>query len=227
MLYSEFEKINALVPTEQFKVHFSQLGEDIVVNHIFEYLFPLSKPGIYVDAGCYDPNRYSNTKLLNLRGWRGLNIDASVDSIRDFNLSRPNDINVLSGVRYEVGSLKYYKFGGTHNTFSEILMRQYVARGISFIESVDIEVNPLHVLVDRYSESLPYIDFLSVDIEGLDHAAIATFDFKKYSPRVIAIELQDLNLYSSMEHKTVLMLKNLGYELFSHTVCTSIFLKRN
>ena len=48
----------------------------------------------YVDLGAYDPIYHSNTFLLYLLGWRGLNIDANEDSIQTFEIFRPTDINV-------------------------------------------------------------------------------------------------------------------------------------
>ncbi|MFV0337556.1 MAG: hypothetical protein ACK5LK_04845, partial [Chthoniobacterales bacterium] len=74
-------------------ISFSQYGEDLLIaDHL---LNRKDKPrGIYIDAGCFDPFRLSNTRLLNLLGWSGVNIDASEETIAAFKRHRPNDQNI-------------------------------------------------------------------------------------------------------------------------------------
>ena len=47
-------------------------------------------------------------------------------------------------------------------------------------------------------ESSPYkgkkIDFLSIDIEGNELNVLRSFNFKKYSPSIVVIEFNDLEL---------------------------------
>lgn len=45
-------------------------------------------------------------------GWRGMNIDASEEGIKWFNLFRPEDININCGVSDKDRELKYYIFQG-------------------------------------------------------------------------------------------------------------------
>lgn len=80
------------------KTYYSQTGEDILIEHIFTYTTPRSAPALYVDIGAFHPWRYSNTALLYLKGWRGINIDANPDSIAEFKRERPDDISLVAGV---------------------------------------------------------------------------------------------------------------------------------
>lgn len=59
-------------------IHFSQFGEDIVIT---ELLLRRKPKGFYVDVGAHHPERFSNTRLLSLVGWTGVNIDAHKESI--------------------------------------------------------------------------------------------------------------------------------------------------
>ena len=52
---------------------FSQEGEDLLIDRMFDG----QSVGFYVDVGAHHPTRFSNTYLLYLRGWRGINIDAT------------------------------------------------------------------------------------------------------------------------------------------------------
>jgi hypothetical protein len=38
------------------------------------------------------------------------------------------------------------------------------------------------------------IDFLSIDVEGLEYKVLKNFDFEKYKPKVIVVEFLDLTL---------------------------------
>jgi len=51
------------------KLHFSQFGEDIIVESMLGVFGMADRPGFYVDVGAHHPSYLSNTKLLNLRGW--------------------------------------------------------------------------------------------------------------------------------------------------------------
>jgi len=55
-----------------FKVSWSQGGEDLALLSSF----PSLEIGTYIDIGAHHPSRYSNTRHLYQRGWRGVNIDA-------------------------------------------------------------------------------------------------------------------------------------------------------
>ena len=59
------------------KMSFAGAGEDIVVLDYFINFEPEEiHNGFYVDFGAYCPIRWSNTFMLHLYGWRGMNIDA-------------------------------------------------------------------------------------------------------------------------------------------------------
>ena len=54
------------------KRNFSQANEEKIISELFK-----KKPkGFYIDVGCYNPRKYSNTALLYKKGWTGINIDA-------------------------------------------------------------------------------------------------------------------------------------------------------
>ena len=64
--------------------------------------------GFYVDVGCFHPKKHSNTYLLYIKGWSGINIDMEVDKINSFKLARPSDFNVLSAVSDKNIKTKFY-----------------------------------------------------------------------------------------------------------------------
>ena len=50
--------------------------------------------GYYVDIGAHHPVKYSNTYLLWLNGWSGINIDPLPNVMALFDKYRPKDINL-------------------------------------------------------------------------------------------------------------------------------------
>ena len=90
-----------------FKKQYSKNGEDQYLKKIFKN----KKKGIYLDVGAYHPYRASNTCLLYKKGWSGINIDISKESIDLFNIARPNDINlnIAIGDKNKVQTFYYKK----------------------------------------------------------------------------------------------------------------------
>ncbi|MCX6972888.1 MAG: hypothetical protein NTZ94_01095, partial [Verrucomicrobia bacterium] len=95
---SKSQNLLSILSDPNLCVSYSQFGEDTLIA---EYLIGKNftkRKKFYVDLGAYHPSRFSNTKLLNLIGWMGINIDPNPDSIELFNHHRPNDINLNLGI---------------------------------------------------------------------------------------------------------------------------------
>ena len=72
------------------KRNFSQANEEKIISELFK-----KKPkGFYIDVGCYNPRKYSNTALLYKKGWTGINIDAEKKNLKWFKIFRKRDINL-------------------------------------------------------------------------------------------------------------------------------------
>ena len=97
---------------------YSQEGEDMILNKIFEF----KKNGFYIDIGAHHPKRFSNTYFFYKKGWMGINVDAKPGSMYLFNKIRPRDINLEIGLNNEKSVLKYYSFNEPAlNTFDKEL----------------------------------------------------------------------------------------------------------
>lgn len=167
---------------ENMKISFSQHGEDLV---ILEHLqgMRLASKGIYMDAGCFDPVVFSNTRLLSLYGWTGLNIDAGEDVIAKFNAARPRDCNIcaaLSDRRQEMfldGNI-----GSARRRLSlEESLRAKKAK-------IRIETVTLDEVLSLSPLAGCEVDFLDVDCEGHDLAVLRGFPFARVRPKLIAVE---------------------------------------
>ena len=102
------------------RISFGQYGEDVLLAFLFSSLVEdIEKyDGYYVDLGAHHPFLHSNTALLHLSNWRGINVDASAEAIQLFNKHRPRDINVAAGGSDKTESLTFHFLeGGGMNTF--------------------------------------------------------------------------------------------------------------
>ena len=144
---------------------YSQEGEDLVLRKIFKK----NQNGFYVDVGAHHPKRFSNTYLLYLKGWKGINIDATPGSMKIFNKMRPRDINIELGVSSSEGKLDYYLFNEPAlNSFSKKLSDKRKENNPNFSKKiVKVDVKPLKEILNIYLKNYK-IDFLNVDVEGMD-----------------------------------------------------------
>ena len=98
-------KIQKIYKNKKPNFHYGEFAEDIFINRVFKNL----KSGFYIDIGAYHPFKGSLTFLLFQKGWRGLNIDLSEDSIELFKIARPNDLNVNCAITNFSGETLYIK----------------------------------------------------------------------------------------------------------------------
>jgi FkbM family methyltransferase len=206
------------------RVSFSQLGEDLAVLHILATHFRMQRPGFYVDVGAFHPQLYSNTKLLHLMGWRGINIEPAGEAIAAFRLDRPNDINLQLGVAPEPGELSFYEFmNGEVSTFSPETADRWQQLGWVLRRITRV---PVRRLDDVLAEHLPpgqTIDYLDIDVEGLDRAIIDGLDLARYRPRMLSIELHGADHLALRDDPTVARLIDHGYALMAFSSVSFLF----
>lgn len=203
---------------------YSQQGEDRILATLF------SQPkGFYVDVGAHHPKHFSNTRIFYCAGWSGINIDAVPGMKELFSKDRPRDINLEIGVGLKREELTYHIFNEPAlNSFSP-----RVAAGLKdhlYFKNTDqkkITVMPLAEILDQYLPLGTVIDFLSVDVEGLDYEVLQSNNWDKYRPKVVVCEVP---LGSSTKINAVLdsdiykFLQNKGYELVAKTTVTLFFM---
>jgi hypothetical protein len=166
-------------------IYFSQEGEDIILERIFSKL----DKGLFVDIGAHHPIRFSNTYGLYLKGWRGVNIDATPGSMEAFQRIRPLDINIELGISRLNGELDYFLFKEPAlNTFNKNLAQQYIQNGEVLVGEQKVKTKPLREVLDVSLPSGVGIDLMTIDIEGHEMEALESNDWDRYRPRVIVIE---------------------------------------
>jgi len=170
-----------------FKVSWSQGGEDLALLSLFSSI----EIGTYVDIGAHHPSRYSNTRHLYQRGWRGVNIDADEELMPNFLSERSEDVNICAAV----GSDPHYVL----NVFDEKLVSTVdpnrvdyeISIGRTKVRELTVKGITLRSIIDQY---FPHqrVSLLSIDIEGSDLDALESIGFdtldKSRYPKYLLLE---------------------------------------
>jgi FkbM family methyltransferase len=206
---------------EWFNRSWSQEGEDMVLRRIYEN----KKNGFYVDVGAHHPKRFSNTYLFYRRGWRGINIDAMPGSMDLFQKLRPRDINLELGVGQLEAELNYHVFNEPAlNGFSAKLSDERTLENIKYFvkEIRKISVRPLQKILHEHLKGQK-IDFLSVDVEGLDLEVLKSNDWNKYRPKFVLAEILKNNFSDLNQDLVVSFMKEQGYAVYAKQINTVFF----
>ena len=205
------------------KIGYSQEGEDIVIDRFLNY----KKSGFFIDIGAHHPIYLSNTYRFYLRGWRGINVDAMPGSMKIFNKIRPFDINIEVPVSDKEEVLRYYIFNDPAlNTFSEEEATKKNNLGnYRITQTIMLKTLTLERILDMHLKPGQKIDFLSIDVEGLDLKVLVSNNWKKYRPELVLIESlnkeHDINSVST--DPINLFMNQTGYHLVAKTLNTLFY----
>ncbi len=81
-------------------------------------------------------------------------------------------------------------------------------------------------ILDQYMPKDKKIDFLSIDVEGLDFAVLKSNNWNKYAPELILIEICGSTLDELLNNEVTLCLRQFGYTIYAKCVNTIIFKNR-
>ena len=202
-------------------ISYSQEGEDLILERFFEG----KEIGFFVDIGAHHPMRFSNTYIFYLKGWRGINVDATPGSMIPFEEKRPDDINLEIGVTKEIGELEYYIFDEPAlNTFNKE-RADYLVKETNFKlkQEKKIKTQPLSKILNEYLPINKKIDFLTIDVEGLDLEILQSNDWEKYKPEIILCEDLNGSLENIESSKLYQLLHSHNYTLVARSYNTMFF----
>jgi len=220
-----------VLSNDGLNVSFSAFGEDRVLFSILKKKKRLNKRGFYIDVGAHHPWKKSNTALLShFKRWKGINIDASLEAIKLFDQERPRDVNICAAVSDEVYDAEYAIFNRPAvNTLNPEMRQQQIEaeHGAYKLEKlVEMTTKRLDSILDKHVEPNQEIDFMSVDVEGMDVQVLKSNNWDKYRPYILAVETHGINLNDPTLNATYNYLCERDYELISHTFVTSFFIRK-
>jgi FkbM family methyltransferase len=217
-------KQNLPLVNRYWNLSFSLFGEDRVIYKLLIGKISRQTPGLYVDIGCAGPYQNSNTILLYLMGWSGIAVDPNPVFTESFRKYRPQD----RAIHAAVGPTSKDVFFAAHQRFEErgrvVDSMDALSNDPDYREPVAI---PCHTLAEIFEKNLPVpdaeIDFLDVDVEGMDLEILKSNDWSRFQPRLICVEDFETNLVAYIETPVHRYLASVGYTLHSSTFISKIY----
>ena len=208
---------------------YSQDGEDMLLRSLLKEATPHydDYQGFFIDIGAHHPFRFSNTMHFYEKGWHGINIEPTPADIQLFNQYRERDINLNIGIGTERTKETLYCFNDSAlNTFDEQTAQQRDKDESTFhvVETAEVEIFPLAEVLDQYlPASQTVIDFMSIDVAGLDVKVLQSNSWDKYRPKFVLVEDVDDNFSHLDASEAHSFLADQGYRVVNKTLRTLIF----
>jgi FkbM family methyltransferase len=216
------------VKTQYQKTSYSQCGEDLITDFIFQML-KIENPS-YIDIGAHHPYYLSNTALMYEKGSKGISIEPDPVLFDFIKKERPNEVTLNVGVgEKDAGNIDFYIMNvPTLNTFSKEEADRYASYKDKHIkEVVKIPIQSINSIIEKYNDNVSP-NFVSIDVEGMDLVVVKSIDFNRYRPEVFCIET-----LSYTENNTEVKLNDIisyvesqGYFLYADTYINSIFVDK-
>ena len=162
----------------------SQWCEDVILYSIFKN----KKRGYYVEIGAFDGVKLSNTYFFECLGWNGLLVEPQPKQFELLKTNRPNSqcenvcisllnnnvtLNIIDNEAYETWS---YVDDKEENKLSEL--------GFT-TKAIKVKCKTIDELLP---DTINSIDFISIDVEGMELEVLKTLNIEKYQPEIILLE---------------------------------------
>lgn len=197
-------------------------------NHMLNELLAVKylnyRNGIFVEAGAADGFQQSNTwNLEKFKNWSGVLIEPNVDAFNTCKQIRTQSkvYNVAlvenSFKEKEVKMLQreaYKGDSGLMNTTSfSPLNEEQDWKNLKILNTYTIPAMTLDKVLQ--DSKIQFIDFLSLDVEGLELNVLNGFSIKKYLPKIVSIEchinVNEIMYYMAETHQLIEKVGNFDY----------------
>jgi len=192
---------NIYIRNFKFLKNGSQFGEEKSLNKLLKN----RNKGTYLDVGCFHPTKFNNTNMLYRSGWSGINIDLNPLTIDLFNFIRPRDINVCAALsnKNKKTKLFYHHDLSSQNTLSPNHVKWMEGHfRLKNLGVRNIKTKKLKDILNYHS--VKKIDFLNIDIEGVEYEVISSINLNKFKVQVICIEILEYNKIQKINKRKII-----------------------
>lgn len=220
-------RLRACQPSFTFrKTSYSQCGEDLLVAFVLELMHG-SRPKRYLDVGANHPFYLSNTALFYAKGGAGILVEPDPYFAKLLRSKRPRDMVLQNGVHFsgEERADFFVMDSPTLNTFSRHEMERCVSMGHQLTNTLPVELKNINVILEMAGS----LDFMNLDIEGLDKTILGMIDWKKYRPTCLCVETltYDTQQEPRKLNDVIELMLAQDYILYADTFINSIFVDRH
>jgi len=181
---------------------YSQNYQDLFILKIIKY------HGFFVDIGANDGITFSNTYLLEQKGWDGICVEANPVFRLQLQANRKCESYIAAVTNKPIDYVSFLQILGPSHMLSGIVdffdgeqLQRIENEILQTGGSKNIITIPTFSFEQIKSES---IDYLSIDIEGAELEILKSLDFDKYFIKMISVE----NNSPKNQLKQFLMKKN-------------------
>ncbi|HIF92574.1 MAG: FkbM family methyltransferase [Myxococcales bacterium] len=161
---------------------YSQFNEELIVRHFFKD----RRDGVFLDVGCAYPIRLSTTYFLEKHlDWSGIAIDAFDYYRKAWTKERKRSNFLNYAVGDQDGETITFHVAGEPSLSS---VNEEQAEKWGGPESVALKVETITLTKALEDHADAPLDFLSIDIEGAELAALSGFDIDRFRPKLVCIE---------------------------------------
>lgn len=170
---------------ETLKISKSQLGQDVFALSVLNF----KRNGFFVEFGATNGIDYSNSLVMEkIFGWKGILSEPAKIWHRHLYLNRDSFIEKKAVWKDSISQLMFNETNSaeysTISHFSDLDMHKHTRLGG---KKYEVETISLIDLLIKFSAPST-IDYLSIDTEGSEIDILESFDFNRYTFRVITVE---------------------------------------
>jgi FkbM family methyltransferase len=161
-----------------------QYGEDKIILEFFKG----PAVGTVVDVGAADPQDNSNSEVLLAKGWQGILIEPEPNQfagLQKFYTHNPRVHCVNTAVGTPARSATFHRNKQVSTFLPEWRKRCEEKYNLIYIE-MEMTIKPLTDILNDLG--VEQVDFLSVDTEGMEVEVFASFDWKRWRPKLVCTE---------------------------------------
>ena len=141
-----------------------------------------------------------------------------------FNKLRPRDINIETAIAKQEGDLTFFMFNDPAlNTCNEELSKSRNSNIYHIVQKINVKTKTFENVLLHYLPKEQTIDFLSIDVEGLDMEVLESNDWDLFRPKCILVEQSNSDIDKIKKNKVYIFMHDHKYELFAKTFNTLIF----
>lgn len=196
-------------------VSYSQWGEDLVIWDFFKR----KTDGVFVEIGAHHPTIISQTYLLETKGWRGVLVEPLQKCYELLKDNRPGSQVFHCGAAApgspREATIKIPPDSDGGMSQAEVSLEGKLEDGFRY---ETIQLRTMDSVLEE--AGLEAIDFLSIDVEGMEISALSGFDFARYRPKLILIEDH------AESHDKHRFLRSKGYRFINRIGCNNWYVPK-
>lgn len=143
--------------------------------------------GFYIDIGNGHPIFDNASYAFYLKGWRGITVEPNPALARLNEVLRPRDRTVNALVGAKSGQATFHLVHDFHGLSTTIESHAKAAQ-TEFGKSSQTMTMPVTTLAALCADAPATIDFLKIDVEGVEKDVIAGGDWTRFRPKVVLAE---------------------------------------